>query len=481
MPTSQRLRPGVAAALLAACVLVVFVAAPSAFAQCAPRQKAQLLGSDQTCGLNGCRFGYATAISGDGNTAIVGAYFDNAQAGAAYIYTRSGNAWIPQSGKILPIGGSGGVTGVQYFGSSVSLSADGNTALIGAYGDNTSIGAAYIFVRVNGVWSQQGPKLTPTGTAGQLVYFGFSCSLSADGNTALIGAEGDSGYAGSAFVFVRNGATWTQQGPKLTPTGGIGVVQWFGSSVAIRGDGNAIIVGGYGDNNFTGAAYYFVRSGNAWTQTAKLTPQGGVGNLQYFGASVAISADGLTVLIGAYGDNNFVGAAYVMVFAANQWWYQQRLLPVGGVGNQRYGFSVALSLNGNIGVIGGPADNGYAGAVYFVQRPSQQIGAWAQYGARQLNTGGSGPGSLGTAVGLSHDGDWAIVGASSDFANAGSAYIWSRSCRADFNCQSGLNTQDIFDFLNAWLAGNPAADFNRINGLTTQDIFDYLNAWLAGC
>jgi hypothetical protein len=467
------------ATLRIACVLALLAAAPAVHAQCFPRQRSQLLPTDQNCGLLGCRDGYSVAISGDGNTAIVGAYFDNNQIGAAYIYGRTPAGWSLQSGKLTPIGGTGAT---QYFGSSVSLSRDGNTALIGAYADNNSIGAAYIFVRSSeNTWSQQGPKLVPTGFAGQLGYFGFSSSLSADGSTAVIGAEGDSGYAGAAYVFARSGATWTQQGPKLTPTGGIGVVQWFGSSVAIRGDGNTIVVGGYGDNNFTGAAYYFVRTGSTWTQTAKLLPQGGVGNLQYFGSSIAIAADGLTVLIGAYGDNNFIGAAYVMVYAANQWWYQQRLLPVGMVGAPRYGFSVALSLDGNRALIGGPADDGYHGAVYFVSRPNQQIGVWAQEGLRQLSTGGSGAGSLGSSVGISHDGNWGIVGAPSDFNTAGAAYIWSRACLADFNCQGGLNTQDIFDYLNAWLAGNASADFNKVGGLSTQDIFDYLNAWFAGC
>ena len=109
-----------------------------------------------------------------------------------------------------------GASGASGFGLSVALSQDGNTALIGGGGDNT--GAAWVFVRSGGTWSQQGPPLTPAGTSAS-IEFGTSVALSADGNTALIGAQEDGINApGSAWVFVRSGGSWSQQGPRLTPT-----------------------------------------------------------------------------------------------------------------------------------------------------------------------------------------------------------------------------------------------------------------------
>src|SRR5205085_148630 len=117
------------------------------------------------------------------------------------------------------------------FGTSVALSGDGNTALIGARADNTNEqGAAWIFSRSGSAWSQQGAELVgdctpacsgPNGT-GEIsdppvggAVFGIAVALSADGGTALIGAPGDKSDAGAAWVFTRSGTIWSEQGAKL--------------------------------------------------------------------------------------------------------------------------------------------------------------------------------------------------------------------------------------------------------------------------
>ena len=136
--------------------------------------------------------------------------------------------------------GTGGI-GTGRFGYSVALSADGNTALVGGrYGINGA-GAAWVFTRSGSTWTQQGGKLVGTGHAGEGEFghigegeFGVSVALSADGNTALIGAPGDDGDKGAAWVFTRSGSTWTQQGEKLTGTGESGEGR-FGESVALSG------------------------------------------------------------------------------------------------------------------------------------------------------------------------------------------------------------------------------------------------------
>src|SRR5262249_2051778 len=100
------------------------------------------------------------------------------------------------------------------FGASVALSADGNTALVGGNSDNGATGAAWVFAGSGGVWPQQGGKLTGSGETA-VGEFGRSVALSADGNTALIGGPGDSVLVGAAWVFTRSGGLWTQQGGKL--------------------------------------------------------------------------------------------------------------------------------------------------------------------------------------------------------------------------------------------------------------------------
>jgi hypothetical protein len=99
---------------------------------------------------------------------------------------------------------------------------------------------------------------------------GFSVGVSADGNTAVIGGNEDNNYAGAAWVFTRSGSTWSQQGAKLLGSDMSGT----GASVAINADGNTVVLGSPGDSNNTGAALVFTRSGSTWTQQAKLVGSG---------------------------------------------------------------------------------------------------------------------------------------------------------------------------------------------------------------
>ena len=213
------------------------------------------------------------ALSADGNTALIGGPSDNGGVGAAWVFTRSGSTWTQQGAKLTGSGESGNGD----FGASVALSADGNTALIGGPGDNGSVGAAWVFTRSGSTWTQQGAKLTGSGESGE-GYFGASVALSADGNTALIGGASDNDGVGAAWVFTRSGSTWTQQGAKLTGSGEIGEGH-FGVSVALSADGNTALIGGPSDNGGVGAAWVFTRSGSTWTQQgAKLTGSGEIGD-----------------------------------------------------------------------------------------------------------------------------------------------------------------------------------------------------------
>jgi hypothetical protein len=208
-------------------------------------------------------------------------------------------------------------------GRSVALSADGNTAIIGGTGDNSNVGAAWVFTRNGGLWTQQGNKLVGTGVIGSTLQ-GFSVALSADGNTAIVGGPADNGSAGAAWVFVRRGGVWTQQGNKLVGTGAIGAAQQ-GWSVALSADGNTAIVGGLADDGFVGAAWVFVRSGGVWTQQGGKLVGDGIGGLgPAQGLSVALSADGNTALVGGPFDGATFefGATWVFTRSGGVWTQQ---------------------------------------------------------------------------------------------------------------------------------------------------------------
>src|SRR5262249_10589799 len=147
--------------------------------------------------------------------------------------------FVQQGGKLT----ANDETGSADFGSTVALSSDGNTALVGGAGDHSQVGAAWVFTRTNGVWSQQGPKLTPNDEAG-MGDFGARVAPSSDGKPALLGGYQDTTPAGRAWVFPRSGGAWTQQGGKLTANDetGKGV---FGIDVALSADGNTALIGGY--------------------------------------------------------------------------------------------------------------------------------------------------------------------------------------------------------------------------------------------
>jgi len=217
--------------------------------------------------------GWSVALSGDGNTAIVGGREDDSGTGAAWVFTPSGGVWAQQGSKLV---GTGAVGNANQ-GTSVALSGDGNTAIVGGWGDNSRAGAVWVFTRSGGVWSQQGSKLV--GTGGVEAAQGWSVALSDDGNTAVVGGPGDHSHAGAVWVFTRSGGAWSQQGSKLVGTSAVGNGHQ-GSSVALSGDGNTAIVGGYGDNSNTGATWVFTRTGNVWTQQgSKLVATDAVGAL----------------------------------------------------------------------------------------------------------------------------------------------------------------------------------------------------------
>ncbi len=361
-------------------------------------------------------FGYRVALSSDGNTALIGGYSDG-YVGAAWVFTRSGSTWTQQGGKLT----GSGESGEGQFGASVALSSDGNTALIGGRFDNGYFGAAWVFTRSGATWTQQGGKLTGSGESGG-GQFGESVALSGDGNTALIGGAGDNTFDGAAWVFTRSGSTWTQQGGKLTGSGESGAGH-FGQNVALSGDGNTALISGPYDNGGVGAAWAFTRSGSTLTQQGgKLTGSGesGAGG---FGESVALSGDGNTALIGGPYDNGGVGAAWAFTRSGSTWTQQgNKLTGSGESGGFFFGGSVALSGDGNTALIGGWDDNGGVGAAWVFTRSGS---TWTQQGAQITGSDESGEGGFGVSVALSGDGNTALIGGPYDSSNVGAAWVFA--------------------------------------------------------
>jgi hypothetical protein len=217
--------------------------------------------------------GFSCALSTDGNTAIIGGPLDTSQNGASWVFTRNGSSWSQQSPKLV----GGGATASAQQGASVALSGDGNTALVGGPQDNSGVGAVWGFIRDSGVWVQPLSKFIGSGAIGGANQ-GASVALSADGNTAIVGGPQDNSGVGATWIFTREGNSLVQQGTKLQGNDAVGAANQ-GASVALSADGNTAIVGAPGDNSGFGAAWIFSRNGSTWSQQGtKLVGSGAAGS-----------------------------------------------------------------------------------------------------------------------------------------------------------------------------------------------------------
>ncbi|MEA3287611.1 MAG: fibronectin type III domain-containing protein, partial [Candidatus Marinimicrobia bacterium] len=295
-------------------------------------QKAKLKANDAS---SGDYFGSSVALSGD--YILIGAKEADGigvGTGAAYIFYYSGQNWQQQAKLTALDGGS-----LDHFGVSVDI--DGDYVIIGAEGDDDGLnaaGAAYIFAKIDTAWTQQAKLLA--GDAEMRDYFGNAVAI--DGDYALIGAYGETGYAGAAYVFMRAGGAWGQQA-KLSASDAY-TRDKFGTSVAL--DGNYALIGADQDDDYgtrSGSAYIFQRNGTSWDQQGKLTA-GDAEAYDYFGISVAILDD--QVLIGAYQEDtpaSNCGAMYQYGWNGSKWVEQSKFARSDAPTGSFMGYSVALS------------------------------------------------------------------------------------------------------------------------------------------
>lgn len=274
-------------------------------------------------------------------------------------------AWIEQ--KTTPSDG----TANSEFGSSAAV--DGPIAVVGADGENGARGAAYVYAASGGTWSE-GQKITADDGAGG-DEFGYRLKL--EGDTLIVSADmatvGGLTAQGAAYVFANQGGTWNQA-QKLTADDGT-LFDNFGSSITL--DGSAVIIGAngatVGSNPAQGAAYVFTNANDSWTQAQKLTADDGVA-YNNFGIAAALrgSIAFVSATMAAIDGNNGQGAVYVFVESNGQWMQTQKLIASDGAAWDQFGMSVAF--DGVTAVIGATGNAG-AGAAYVF---TESNGNWLQ-------------------------------------------------------------------------------------------------------
>ncbi len=441
-------------------------------------------------------FGISVALSDDGSTLVVGATGESSaatgidgdqasdavlNAGAAYVFVQDAMGEWSQQAYVK----ASNPNASDAFGTSVALSADGSTLVVGApyeasaatgiggnQASNTApaSGAAYVFVRTGtDNWAQQAyVKASNTGFGD---VFGNRVALSDDGNTLAVAAGGEASNAtgiggnqanntafgaGAVYVLVRDAAgAWSHQAYVKASNTASG--DGFGSGVALSGDGNTLAVGAFGedsvatgvggdqaDNGATqaGATYLFVRDGaGAWSQQAYVKAPN-TDAQDYFGWSVALSGDGDTLVVGAYGEDgdgsdptddslSDAGAAYVIVRdGAGLWSHQAYVKASSPDAQDSFGWSVSTTATGDVlaavaygeasaavGIGGDDADDSaaQAGAAYVLVRDA--MGQWSQRAyVKAPNAAASD--AFGWWVTTSGDGNVLAVGSQGEDGNA---------------------------------------------------------------
>ena len=442
-------------------------------------------------------FGFSVALSADGRTLAVGARSEASNAtdiggddndnsanasGAVYIFTHNGTGWAQQA-YIKAFNTGGG----DRFGTAVALSADGSRLAVGApYEDSnetgTSLspplgdplgfdgdaGAVYLYIRIDNTWWPM--SYVKASNTDAYDYFGTSVALSADGNTLAVGAIGEDSNgsaetdnnasdSGAVYVFTLTGTSWDQQAYIKASNAGTG--DEFGQSVALSADGNTLAVGADLEDSDgsketsngaldSGAVYVFSRSGTSWAQQAYIKASN-AGELDRFGISVALSGDGDTLAAGApsedsnatgingdQNDDGTAGGAVYLFTRSGTNWSQQAYVKASNTSpdlfelGDRFGETVALSDDGNtlaVGAnfessnatgLGGDQDDnstGMAGAVYVFTRSGSN---WSQLAYVKASNTDEFDG-FGKAIALAADGDTLAVGA--DFEDSAATGI----------------------------------------------------------
>lgn len=364
---------------------------------------------------------FAEAVALSGNTALIGVRGKTVGLktlqGMAYVYVRSGPLWTEQAQLVASDG-----TNADIFGQAVAL--DGDTAVIGAPHKNLERGQAYIFVRNGTSWSEQAKLFLADGQEGD--WFGKSVAIS--GDTVLVSAQrktvNGNVRQGQANVYVRTGTSWIEQAKLVDPKGMQG--DTFGFSVSLSQDTALIAAPGMRVGAGQGVADVYVRSGTNWSKQAQLVAADGDRQDSY-GSSVAVSGDVAVVgAPGAAADGIRTGAAYAFVRTGSAWSGPTKLVASDRAHSDNFGLAVAAE--GNFILIGASTkwvkDNRSQGQAYVFLRTGS---SWNEYEPLKGADGEAGD-YFGDSVAI--DGDTVLVGAPGKafirIAGAGQAYLFQR-------------------------------------------------------
>lgn len=356
-------------------------------------------------GEPGDQFGYAVAV--DGDTAIVGARWDENEdgfeVGSAYVYSRTNGSWSLQTKLTVPDS--------EKFGFSVAL--DGETALVGDPGIGSN--SAYVFARNGGSWDREATLTIDIDDSA----YGYSVAL--DGDTALLGGSTDE--TARAHVFSRSRGVWVRESVLVADET---TVKSRGAEVGLAG-GTAMVGAWQADNEngtAAGSVFVFSRVDGEWNRETRLTADDGNEGAA-FGWSISMSGE--TAVIGAWRDHNAngqqAGAAYVYTDSGESWTLADTLIADSGGSDDQFGFSVALE--GDLAVIGAVGDSTSGRETGVACVFSRIEGTWAQ--VARLAPGEGGEDSLfGFASGVS--GGTAFVGAAHESDpngdESGAAYVF---------------------------------------------------------
>ena len=318
-------------------------------------QEAKLSASDKAINDS---FGLSVCINSDATRLVVGS--ENADSasidsGKAYIFLRTGTSWAQEA--ILMASDK---SATDRFGFAVTIDDAANRCMVSAPSRGSAQGGVYVFTRSGTTWSEE--AIINADYPHPNSYFGHSISVDSTGTRIAIGAIGhflssSNVVQGKVFVYIRSGKVWTlEQG--FTSSDGTGGDR-FGTSVSINSSGTRIAIGAsyaeVGIINLAGKVYIFTRSGSSWSEEAILTASDKAVN-NYFGHSVSINDDGTRVVIGspsaaADGISN-VGKGYIFTRSGTSWSEGGVNIPITKAVNDQFGHAVSISKNGSTVAVG---------------------------------------------------------------------------------------------------------------------------------
>jgi len=371
---------------------------------------------------------FGNSVSIYGGYAIIGASWDSnsngVHTGSVYIFRNLGSSWDEED-KLI----ASDVQDYNNFGISVSIYSD--YAVIGAdRNDNVNgdyAGSAYVFKRDGTAWAEQAKLLASDGL--YLSQFGFAVSIFE--NYILIGAPNHDLGKGAVYIFKRNGIIWEEEAILSASDGETS--DNFGNSVSIHGD--YVVIGASSDDDEKGSAYVFKRDGTIWTEQVKLNSSDGAAN-DYFSASVSIHGD--YVLIGTPRLEE-PGSTYVFKRDGTTWMEEDELIAPGEPEYDNFGQTI--SFDGDQAIIGTVANSDFLTSVYIFNFDGA---GWTDV-AELFASDGTIEDYFGCSVSI--DGDYALVGADGDDDNgywSGSAYVFTKALLGpDLDCSSSLSWTDV--------------------------------------